>query len=45
MSEASCLSTKKKDAAWGEFEGRILPSRRFSSRKSSVAFCSFGVRG
>ena len=41
----SFLSTKKKEATWGEFEGRILPSWRFSSRKSSVAFYSFGVRG
>ena len=41
----SFLLKKKKEAAWGEFEGCILPSQRFSSRKSSVAFCSFGVRG
>ena len=45
MSEASFLSMKKKEVAWGEFEGHILPSWRFSSRKSSVAVCSFGVRG
>ena len=36
---------KKNKEACGEFEGLILPSRRFSSRKSSVAFCSLGVSG
>ena len=37
--EASFLLTEKKEAAWGEFKGWTL------SRKSSVAFCSLGVRG
>ena len=41
----SFLSTKKNEEACGEFEGLILPSCRFSSRKSSVAFCSLGVSG
>ena len=37
--------TKKKGEAWGELDGRIFPDARFSSRKSSVAFCSSGERG
>ena len=41
----SFLSTKKNEEACGEFEGLILPSHRFSSRKSSVAFCSLRVSG
>ena len=41
----SFLSTKKNEEACGEFEGLILLSFRFSSRKSSVAFCSHGVSG
>ena len=41
----SFLSTKKNEEACGEFKGLILPSRKFSSRKSSVAFCSLGVSG
>ena len=41
----SFLSTKKNEEACGEFEGLILPRCRFSSKKSSVAFCSLGVSG
>ena len=41
----SFLSTKKNEEACGEFEGLILPNRKFSSKKSSVAFCSLGVSG
>ena len=36
---------KKNEEACGEFKGLILPSRRFSSRKSSVTLCSLGVSG
>ena len=39
------MSTRKNDEACGEFEGWILPSHKFSSKKSSVAFCSLGVSG
>ena len=38
------LLTKKKGDACGELEGQILPALRFSSRKSSVTFCSLGER-
>ena len=41
----SFLSTKKNEDACGEFKSLILPSRKFSSKKSSVAFCSLGVSG
>ena len=41
----SFLSTKKNKEACGEFDGLILPNHRFSSRKSSVPFCSLGVSG
>ena len=39
------LVDKKEGGCLGEFEGHILSSQRFSSRKSSMAFCSFRVRG
>ena len=39
------LPTKKNDEAWGDLEGLIFPDLRSSLRKSSVAFCSLGVRG
>ena len=39
------LSDEEKEQGLGALEGLIFPDLRFSSRKSSVAFCSLGVWG
>jgi hypothetical protein len=41
----SFFFTKKKGDAIGELEGQIHPDFRFSSKNSSRAFCSIGLRG